>query len=390
MSKNNGTIRDDTTYLKTNQDDNDNDDDEVLYLTRTDIVLPSQTRGKVYICGYASPASANLFPDYEFIATPWNPRIHSSTTPDDVLVFGMHGPCAVTSVPEIASKFHGKILFSNGEPIGNVFQDNKAEILRNPDKYINRVYQMGPYPPEGNEIFINNNTKNNGDDVVSKLERENSIQIHFMATILYAHFYILNITQMDWLIDPNQRRHNTGKFNAIIYLTGKCYEFRQLTAITLAQSYQLHHGNGCKIQSANATISPIATGRLSWVGNHEIFYQYKYCLVMENTNMKGYVTEKLLFAFMGGCLPIYYGSGNEVFDEFTDGSYIYYDIDNPQPAIELFQQTTVNQTLYEEMLSRPILKNGLKTVDKYFSIYPEVAHGKLNKKLRRMMNMTTI
>jgi hypothetical protein len=106
--------------------------------------------------------------------------------------------------------------------------------------------------------------------------------------------------------------------------------------------------------------------------------------------MKGYVTEKLLFAFMGGCLPIYYGSGNEVFDEFTEGSYIYYDIDNPQPAIELFQQTTVNQTLYEEMLSKPILKNGLKTVDKYFSIYPEVAHGKLNKKLRRMMNMTTI
>jgi hypothetical protein len=344
-------------------------------------------RGKLYHCGYDIPGSASfLFPDYEFIATPWNPRIHSSTTPDDILVFGMHGPCTVTSVPEVTSKFHGKILFSNGEPIGNVFQDNKAEILRNPDKYINRVYQMGPYPPEGNEIFINNN----GNDVVSKLEREQSMHVYLMAFHLYGTYYLKNTGKEmeEWLTNPSKRRRNNRKYNAIIYLTRHCVPFRQLAATVLSQTVPLHYGNNCQIPNGqNATVSPIATDRDSFRDNYQLYRNYKYCLVMENTNLQGYMTEKLLNGFMGGCLPIYYGSSQDVYGVFTGGSFVFYDVNNPEPAIDMMKQLQSNDTLYEEMLSKPVLKDGLKTLDRYFSMYPDIANGTLNQKLRELLLM---
>jgi hypothetical protein len=349
-------------------------------------------RGKLYHCGYDIPGSASLlFPDYEYIATPWNPRIHSSTTPDDILVYGLHGPCTVTSVPEIASKFHGKILFSNGEAIGNLFQDNNAEILRNPDEYINRVYQMGPYPPEGNEIFINNNnTNNNGDDVVSKLEREQSMHVYLMAFHLYGTYYLKNTGKEieGWLTNPSKRRRNNQKYNAIIYLTRHCVPFRQLAATVLSQTVPVHYGNNCQIPNGqNATVSPIATDRDSFRDNYQLYHNYKYCLVMENTNLQGYVTEKLLNGFMGGCLPIYYGSSQDVYGVFTGGSFVFYDVNNPEPAIDMMKQLQSNDTLYEEMLSKPVLKDGLKTLDRYFSMYPDIANGTLNQKLRELLLM---
>lgn len=38
-----------------------------------------------------------------------------------------------------------------------------------------------------------------------------------------------------------------------------------------------------------------------------LFSRYKFCIAMENSNSKDYVTEKLWQALRSGCLPIYYG-----------------------------------------------------------------------------------
>ena len=59
-----------------------------------------------------------------------------------------------------------------------------------------------------------------------------------------------------------------------------------------------------------------------------IYIHYKYCLVMENTQQEGYVTEKLLYGLLGGCLLIYYGS-KEVNEIFYNNYFVYWDIDDP-------------------------------------------------------------
>jgi hypothetical protein len=45
---------------------------------------------------------------------------------------------------------------------------------------------------------------------------------------------------------------------------------------------------------------------VSYYHNFRPFQKYKYCLVMENSAVSGYIIEVLVDAFIGGCLPIYY------------------------------------------------------------------------------------
>jgi hypothetical protein len=55
---------------------------------------------------------------------------------------------------------------------------------------------------------------------------------------------------------------------------------------------------------------------------------------MENHALPGYISEKLLFAFLGGCLPIYYGT-REVFDVFNADAFVFWDIEDQNKAMEL-------------------------------------------------------
>jgi hypothetical protein len=192
-------------------------------------------------------------------------------------------------------------------------------------------------------------------------------------------------TRFEWIVDPSKRRHNTGRYNAAIYLAQNCVEHRQKAARTISNIIPIHHyGNGCKIGNDNSLMSPIAQGRDGWRSN---YYEYKYCLVMENTNLHGYMTEKIIQAYLGGCLPIYYGTSQDVYSVFTNNSFIFYDVNNPQPALQLLQQLQANDTLYEEMLKKPILKDGINTINTYPSLYPEIGNGSINKQIRQMMGL---
>ena len=56
---------------------------------------------------------------------------------------------------------------------------------------------------------------------------------------------------------------------------------------------------------------PFNRGRKNgWRSNHELYSNYKFVLVMENTLEKGYVTEKLSTALRAGSIPIFYGDAD--------------------------------------------------------------------------------
>jgi hypothetical protein len=108
-------------------------------------------------------------------------------------------------------------------------------------------------------------------------------------------------------------------------------------------------------------------GRGSYIHNPILYSNYQFCLVMENTATPGYITEKIFLAYLGGCIPIYWGT-RQVFDVFHHDSFIFYDIDNPQSALDELKMLTINDTAYHAKLQAPILLNGTTTWRSYLSL----------------------
>jgi hypothetical protein len=99
------------------------------------------------------------------------------------------------------------------------------------------------------------------------------------------------------------------------------------------------------------------------------------------------LTEKILNAFLGGCIPIYYGT-EEIFGIFNADAFVYYDVENPQPAIDRVKYLESNRTAYYEILkNEPILAKAEGTIDKYFSLVDGVGEGSLKRKIRELASM---
>jgi alpha(1,3/1,4) fucosyltransferase len=99
-----------------------------------------------------------------------------------------------------------------------------------------------------------------------------------------------------------------------------------------------------------------------------------------------YITEKLLNAFSAGCLPIYFGT-REVFNVFNEDAFVFYDTKHPEQALDKIMFLEENPAAYFNRLSAPILKNGSTTIDDFFSIFPNIGNGSLNRKIRQMMGL---
>ena len=70
-----------------------------------------------------------------------------------------------------------------------------------------------------------------------------------------------------------------------------------------------------------------------------ILSEYHFHLCFENTNWPYYCTEKIWDAIQGGCLPIYYAKGNNIYDEFTKNSFLdYCDFKNTKSLLDYVQQ----------------------------------------------------
>lgn len=59
-----------------------------------------------------------------------------------------------------------------------------------------------------------------------------------------------------------------------------------------------------------------------WDRKIEILKNFKFNICLENTAFPYYCTEKIWHAIIGGCLPIYYGKYNAIYETFPDNSFI--------------------------------------------------------------------
>jgi len=112
-----------------------------------------------------------------------------------------------------------------------------------------------------------------------------------------------------------------------------------------------------------------------WAFNKDLYTGYRIVLVMENS-----YTEKIVNAFLGGSVPIWYGT-REIFKIFNRKAFVFYDPHTPQEALNRIAHLGANRTAYDKVLSEPILANGSQTVRDYFSFQDAVGGGVLKWKI---------
>ena len=114
----------------------------------------------------------------------------------------------------------------------------------------------------------------------------------------------------------------------------------------------------------------------------------KFVLSMENSNVPGYVTEKILLPLVAGSIPIYYGT-KDIYDIFDESCFVYYDIKSPASALARIQSLQASDEDYTLAVSSSCLhKEGNRSstvVDTFFSLGHGLGSGSIRKSIRRMM-----
>lgn len=119
--------------------------------------------------------------------------------------------------------------------------------------------------------------------------------------------------------------------------------------------------------------------------NWELFINYRFCLVMENSYTEGYITEKILFAFLASCVPVYHGT-EEVFNLFNQKVFIFYNISNPRVAFDKISYLESNQSAYDNILKEPVLAQGNSTIEQYFSLGDDAGGEYLKDRIRDLIS----
>ncbi|CAJ1941856.1 unnamed protein product [Cylindrotheca closterium] len=187
------------------------------------------------------------------------------------------------------------------------------------------------------------------------------------------------------LVEASNRPQGKKEKQFLIYAATNCVKFRDEAYLALSTIGPAFHGGKCHGGSEpnnNRTFVQNGISLSNWHANVEFYSGFRFCLVMEHVYEQPYVTEKILMAFLGGCIPIYYGS-TMVFDIFHPDSFIYYNVTNPTDALERVDHLEHHPEAYHKTMSHPILKDGNATVERYFNFEGET----LKTKMRHLLKL---
>jgi len=189
------------------------------------------------------------------------------------------------------------------------------------------------------------------------------------------------------------RRPRGEKTHFMIYANSNCVEYREEAVGKLSELGLVHCDGKCQGQTpqngsrTNLQKVQNGIGLMNWWDNTKLFSKYRFCFVMEHSKSPAYITEKIIMAFIGGCIPIYYGL-DIILDIFNEKAFVYYNISDPQPALDQVKALEADETLYEKMMNEPIVAHGQSTIEKYFSFNDTVGNGQLKKKMRKKLGLT--
>jgi hypothetical protein len=250
-----------------------------------------------------------------------------------VLLIGMHG-----TISGNLDEFPGIVVYLNGEVEAHSISQ--------------RHYYLGP--PSQN------------------IPQGRSLQFFYVS---YA-FLVLGKPSFD--ITREEQRPNF-----LLYISSRCLGHREFAFDAFSTIGEVHAAGNCNGKTTNFKKVDIDQNA-GWAGTSSAYKEYKFALAMENTMHHGYVTEKILNAFIGGAVPIYWGT-KDVYDIFNREAFIYFDPDNPQSALDRVKYLESNATAYAEIRQHPKLaKNALQNV---FSLSDDIGNGVLKNRIRSFLGI---
>lgn len=108
-------------------------------------------------------------------------------------------------------------------------------------------------------------------------------------------------------------------------------------------------------------------------GDDKIAYlrQFRFNLCPENSNNRGYVTEKIFEAIKAGCVPIYWGNeGYPEPDILNPKAIVYLDKNNSEEGLALLRKLYNDPTAYAEFAAQPRFLPG--AADKIYAYYEQL------------------
>ena len=173
--------------------------------------------------------------------------------------------------------------------------------------------------------------------------------------VYYAAEAYQRIDPFQRTVQGMQRQKNTRRYG-LLYAASHCVPARQQAFDMLSKVVQSFAAGSCH-GSHPELYKALAAGRAQYRQNYLALRDYRFVLAMENARSPGYITEKILYAFAAGAVPIYHGT-HEVFDLFNHEAFIYYDPDRPQAALDAVAYLERNRTAYAEMVHKPVFAYG--------------------------------
>ena len=81
----------------------------------------------------------------------------------------------------------------------------------------------------------------------------------------------------------------------------------------------------------------------------------------------------------------------EIFAIFNKRSFVYYNVSDPQPALDEIKRLENDEDAYEKMLTtEPIVANGNLTIEQYFSFEDNVMNGVLKRRYRQLIGLSDL
>jgi Glycosyltransferase family 10 (fucosyltransferase) C-term len=344
---------------------------------KADTSYPITTTGRVtpkllHCGGYAlnrnlKPTLKSLLPEYEWVdlrrVSDWKGEamLTSASRPWDFFVSNYQlDECNSPDFYQwLHLRFNGKVLFWTPEDAINYL-----ELVVKPN-----YYPMGPGSP---------------------------LPLTFLQTAFWAQ--IPDVEKQNYFFgtpsSPPRRPRSRGT-HFLIYAHSRCVDERQTAFQTIA-NYNggifptVYHGGRCNggMDVSNTTKVQKFPNKIrldNWEDNRYLYQDFRFCLAMEHANTPGYITEKILVAFWAGCLPIYWGPKEEIMGMFHSESFVFWDVADPEPALERIRYLEENRSAYDEAMSRPILAPG--ALERYFSFDEKYGGGALRAKIRANLGL---
>jgi hypothetical protein len=192
--------------------------------------------------------------------------------------------------------------------MGHVFAGKR--IARYPVNWIKRNWNGTVLIVNAENLHHKHTRAPDTDDSDWNVSRIEAIGIR----VVYGHFLVQSFRcpGMEPSLLTTLSNHSPHENTFGIYLVKHPVDYREVAVDEILSTIKpVDQWGDCGGKNGTLLHPMVGTARYhelhpsSWKENPRLFRQYRFCMVMENSVARGYITEKITQCLLGGCIPIY-------------------------------------------------------------------------------------